>query len=267
MTASAWSRLERDIVGCRRCPRLVRHCREVARVKRRAYRDEDYWGRPVPGFGDRRARVLLVGLAPAAHGANRTGRMFTGDRSGDWLYGALHRAGLAALPESRRRGDGQRLRGAFISAAGRCAPPGNRPTQEELRRCAPFLDRELELLRSLRVVIALGKIGWDAVLRRSLAVAPGAMPRPRPRFGHAAETRLPLRAGRAPLWVLGSYHPSQQNTQTGRLTRPMFDTVIRRAVDLAGTTPATRRPQRKQTTTRSRTDKPGPSGPRRRQAR
>jgi len=230
----AWERLARDIVACRRCPRLIEHCREVARVRRRSYREQVYWGRPVPGFGDPAARVLLLGLAPAAHGANRTGRMFTGDRSGDWLYGALHRAGLASRADARSRDDGLELRGAFVSATCRCAPPDNRPTPDEMARCAPFLDRELELLGELRVVVALGRIAWDAALRRAGRASAGAGPsRPRPAFAHGAETRLALGREAAPLWLIGSYHPSQQNTQTGRLTRPMLDAVLERAVFLA----------------------------------
>jgi uracil-DNA glycosylase family 4 len=213
---------------------LIEHCRRVARERRRAYRDETYWGRPVPGFGDRRARILMLGLAPAAHGANRTGRMFTGDRSGDWLYAALHRAELANQPQATGRGDGLKLRGVYISATCRCAPPANRPTRDEMANCEPFLDRELDLLSGLRAIVALGQIGWEAALRRVARVAPASLPRPRPRFGHGAETRVPLQADRTPLWLLGSYHPSQQNTQTGRLTRSMFDAVIRRAVELAG---------------------------------
>jgi len=198
-------------------------------VKRRAFKDQAYWGKPVPGFGDRRARVLLVGLAPAAHGANRTGRVFTGDRSGDWLYSALHRVGLANQPHSTDQKDGLRLRSVYVTAAARCAPPGNRPTPAELEACAPYLDRELELLRSIRVVVALGKIAWDTVIGCARRVDPASVPRPRPLFGHGAETRLPLRDGGRPVPVLGSYHPSQQNTQTGRLTRPMFDAILRRA--------------------------------------
>jgi uracil-DNA glycosylase family 4 len=236
VTGSAWDRLRRRIVGCQLCPRLREHCREVARIRRRAYRDETYWGRPVPGFGDPRARIVLVGLAPAAHGANRTGRMFTGDRSGDWLYGALHRHGAANQPESRDRGDGLELDDVYVTAACRCAPPGNRPLREEMDRCSRFLDREFDLLDRLNVVVALGGIAWDAVLRRSARVAPGAMPRPRPRFGHGATVRLQVRGEAEAVWVLGSYHPSQQNTQTGRLTRPMFDRVLREATGLARST-------------------------------
>lgn len=221
------SAIAADVVACRACPRLVAWRERVAREKRRAWRDWTYWGRPVPGFGDGRPWLLVVGLAPGAHGANRTGRMFTGDGSGDFLYGALHRAGLASLPTSTSRDDGQRLAGAFITAACRCAPPDNRPAPEELRRCAPFLDRELAALSSVRVVLALGAIAWAAVLdalsRRGLA-----LPRPRPRFGHGEELRLPG----APL-LLGSYHVSRQNTQTGRLTPGMFDAVLLRAVEAA----------------------------------
>jgi uracil-DNA glycosylase family 4 len=230
--AGEWVALESRIVGCERCPRLRAHCADVARTKRRAYRAETYWGRPVPGFGDPRARILLLGLAPAAHGANRTGRMFTGDRSGDWLYGALHRRGWSDRAASRSRDDGLKLSDVFISAACRCAPPDNRPAPDELERCAPFLDREFELLRSLRVAVALGRVAWDAALRRAERVARVRLPRPRPRFAHGAVTRLALRAG-PPLWLVGSYHPSQQNTQTGRLTRPMLDAVLRRARTLA----------------------------------
>lgn len=198
-------------------------------MKRRAFQDQTYWGRPVPGFGDRRARVVLVGLAPAAHGANRTGRVFTGDRSGDWLYSALHRVGFANQPHSTGRDDGLSLRNAFVTAACRCAPPGNRPTPAELEACAPYLDREIELLDRVRVVVALGKVAWDTVIARARRLDPASVPRPRPAFGHGAQTRLPLREGGRPVPVLGSYHPSQQNTQTRRLTRPMFDAVLRKA--------------------------------------
>lgn len=225
-----WRRLESSIVSCERCPRLVGHCQEVARTRRRAFRNQVYWGKPVPGFGDRQARILLLGLAPAAHGANRTGRMFTGDRSGDWLYGALHRAGLSNRPRSDGRDDGLELRGAFISATCRCAPPDNKPSTDEMANCESYLDREFELLAGLRVVVALGKIAWDASLRRVQRIAPRDLPRPKPRFAHGAECRLPFREDGASIWLLGSYHPSQQNTQTGRLTREMFDSAMERAV-------------------------------------
>jgi uracil-DNA glycosylase family 4 len=231
--AKKWEGLEREIEHCALCERLRTHCDEIARVRRRAYRDQIYWGRPLKGFGDRRARVMLLGLAPAAHGANRTGRMFTGDRSGDWLFAALHRAGFANQPMSVARDDGLALTDVFISAACRCAPPDNKPTPDELARCGPFLDRELALLDRVRVIVALGKIAWDAALRRAARVKPGCLPRPRPGFGHGAEIRLPLRRADRPSWLLGSYHPSQQNTQTGRLTRGMFNRVIRRAARLA----------------------------------
>ncbi len=223
--------LEARIVRCRLCPRLVAWREEVARVKRRAYRDEEYWGRPVPGFGDPAARIVLVGLAPGAHGSNRTGRMFTGDRSGDFLYAALHRAGLSTAARAVSRDDGLALRGAFITAACRCAPPENEVTPAELAACAPFLDAELGLLREARVFLALGAVGWEAVLAH-LARGGLALPRPRPRFGHGAEHAFPGGVGTA--WLLGSYHPSQQNTQTGKLTPAMLDAVLGRAVALAG---------------------------------
>jgi len=219
--------LEARIVRCRLCPRLVAWREEVARTRRRAYRDEIYWGRPVPGFGDPGAAIVLVGLAPGAHGSNRTGRMFTGDRSGDFLYAALHRAGLASAPASRHRGDGLTLHGAFLTSACRCVPPQNRPTRAELERCAPFLDAELRVLPGARVLVALGAIGWKAILAH-LVRAGQTLPRPRPRFAHGAEWKP--KGGPA---VLGTYHPSQQNTQTGRLTPAMLDSVLGRAVVLA----------------------------------
>ncbi|RKH11020.1 uracil-DNA glycosylase [Corallococcus sp. CA053C] len=213
--------LHREITACRACPRLVEWREEVARVKRRAYRDWDYWGKPVPGFGDPGARLIIVGLAPAAHGANRTGRMFTGDRSGDFLFAGLHRAGFASQARSERRDDGLQLKDAFIVAAARCAPPDNKPLPEEVARCAPFLDREMALLPG-RVLLALGAIGWNAALASAVRVG-NVLPSPRPAFGHGAEFRLP--DGR---WLVGSYHVSQQNTQTGRLTPAMFDAVMKR---------------------------------------
>lgn len=232
---AALVRIARDVVACDRCPRLRRWCREVAASKRRAYRDWTYWGRPVPGFGDPRARIWVIGLAPAAHGGNRTGRVFTGDSSGDWLFRALHDQGFARLPSSVSRDDGQRLHDVYVSAAARCAPPGNRPTPAELERCAPFLARELAALPRLRVVVALGRVAFDAALRlcESAGLDAGG---PRPRFAHAA--RFEIRAGRAasvrrPLRLVASYHPSRQNTQTGRLTREMLDDVFRTARDLA----------------------------------
>ena len=215
--------LQGRIAGCRRCPRLVAWREGVAREKRAAFRDDDYWGRPVPSFGDAGARVLVLGLAPAAHGANRTGRMFTGDRSGDWLYRALHRAGFANQPESAHRGDGLALVGALVSAAVRCAPPANKPTPAERDACQPWLDAELDLLTEVRVVVALGSFAWSQALR-VLADRGAAVPRPRPRFGHGVEVALG-----PDLTLLGSYHPSQQNTFTGTLTEEMFDVVWARA--------------------------------------
>ena len=232
-----WGRLHRDIVGCARCPRLRSHCEQIARVKRRAFLNQDYWGKPVPGFGDRRARVLLVGLAPAAHGANRTGRMFTGDDSGNWLYAALHRAGFASQPTSTGEEDGLTLSDAFITASARCAPPDNKPTPDEMERCAPFFDREVELLEDVRVVVALGGIAWGTILKRASHVDPASVPRPRPAFAHGAECALTLRQGAAQIALVGSYHPSRQNTNTGRLTRPMLDAVFTRVRELIGDSP------------------------------
>lgn len=211
-----------SITACARCPRLRRHCREVARTRRRAYRDETYWGRPVPSFGDPDARVLVVGLAPAAHGANRTGRMFTGDRSGEWLYRALHDAGFSNQPESTHARDGLRLDGVLISAVVHCAPPDNKPTPSEIENCRPWLQRELLGLKRLTVVIALGQIAWTALWKELVRIH--GLRGPRPRFGHGVEFQVPG----GPL-VLLSYHPSQQNTFTGRLTRKMFDSVFQRA--------------------------------------
>jgi uracil-DNA glycosylase family 4 len=220
--------LHAEIVACRACPRLVAWREQVARDKRRMFRDCAYWGRPVPGFGDPAARIVIVGLAPAAHGANRTGRIFTGDRSGDFLFAALHRVGLANQPTSTARDDGLTLRDVFIVATARCAPPANRPTPDEIERCAPFLDREIALLERRRVVLALGSIAWDGYLAH-VARTGVALPRPRPRFAHGAQAILP---GSSAI-LLGSYHVSQQNTQTGKLTERMFDAVLRQATHLA----------------------------------
>ena len=230
-------RLEAGVIACRRCERLVSWREEVARTKRAAYSDEPYWGRPVPGFGDPAAWLLVVGLAPAAHGANRTGRMFTGDRSGDWLYRALHRFGLANQASSTRRDDGLRLSGAYVTAAVRCAPPGNRPTSEERETCRRFLERELDLLPAVRVIVALGGFAYNQLLR-ILGDRGFTLPRPRPGFGHAVELSLS-----PDLTLLGSYHPSQQNTFTGKLTEPMFDRVWERAVELGGKGRPARRPR------------------------
>jgi uracil-DNA glycosylase family 4 len=221
------SALNRRIVDCRLCPRLVRHREGAAADPPRRYRGQEYWGRPLPSFGDPRARVLVVGLAPAAHGGNRTGRMFTGDRSGDWLFRALYEAGFANQPTSLHAADGLALSGAYITAALRCAPPANKPLPGEMRRCQPYLLEELALLREVRVVVALGKIGWDAYLRaRREAGLP--LPRPLPRFGHAARSAMP--DGTV---LLGCFHPSQQNTFTGKLTRPMLRRVFATARRLA----------------------------------
>ena len=219
--------LTAEIVACRRCPRLVAWRELVAREKVARFRDEEYWGRPVPGFGDVDAQILIVGLAPAAHGGNRTGRVFTGDASGDFLWPALHRAGLADRPVSRRADDGLTLTDVYIAAAVRCAPPANKPTILERDTCAPFLVREMALLPSVRVVLALGAFGWDAALRAMASAGHGQASGGKPRFGHGAEAQV------GPYVLLGSYHPSQQNTFTGRLTPAMFDAVIARAVELA----------------------------------
>lgn len=214
--------MNRAIVACERCERLRTYCADVAREKRRMYRGQEYWGRPVPGFGDPDARVLLVGLAPGAHGANRTGRMFTGDSSGDWLYEALHRHGFASRPESVSRDDGQTLTGVWIGAAGRCAPPDNKPLPEELERCREYLVTELRLLKRVRVVLALGRIAHEAFLRGS-GMWERYAPAERPEFAHAAEHELP-----GGLLLIDTFHPSRQNTQTGRLTRPMWHAVFAR---------------------------------------
>jgi uracil-DNA glycosylase family 4 len=219
---SGLTALADEIAACQRCPRLVR-CREAAAAAPpRRFAGQTYWARPVPGFGDPAARLLVVGLAPAAHGGNRTGRVFTGDRSGDWLYAALHRAGFANQAASVARGDGLALAGAYVSCVVRCAPPGNKPAPPERDRCVGYLARELQLLRRVRAIVALGAFAWDGVL-----IAAGELghpiPRPRPRFGHGAEARI------GPWLVVASYHVSQQNTFTGRLTEPMLDQVLARA--------------------------------------
>jgi uracil-DNA glycosylase len=220
------ARLEREIHSCRLCPRLVEWRESVAADPPRRYRGERYWARPLSGFGDPRGRIVVVGLAPAAHGGNRTGRIFTGDRSGDWLFAALHRSGLANRPVSERRGDGLRLRGAYVTAINRCPPPGNRPTPSERDNCLPYLARELTLLPRARVLVALGSFAWDGALRalRDVGVE---ITRPKPRFGHAAEVRLGAYV------LLGCFHPSQQNTFTGKLTKEMLDAIFARARELA----------------------------------
>ncbi len=224
--AAGLQALETEIVSCRRCPRLVAWREEVARVKRASFADETYWGRPVPGFGDAGASVVVLGLAPAAHGGNRTGRVFTGDRSGDWLFAALYRAGYANQPTSRTRDDGLALDDCWVAAAVRCAPPANKPTPTERDTCLPYAVRELQLLSSARVIVCLGAFAWDAALR-ILAVLGHERLRPRPRFGHGAEAV----SGRFTL--LGCFHPSQQNTFTGRLTEDMLDTIFTRARELS----------------------------------
>ena len=218
--------LEREIVSCRKCPRLVAWRGEVARVKRASFAAETYWGRPVPGFGDPAASVIVLGLAPAAHGGNRTGRVFTGDRSGDWLFAALYRAGYANQPTSNRRDDGLAVRDAWIVAAVRCAPPANKPTTAERDTCLPYAVREFEMLASGRVIVCLGAFAWDAALRILGALGHERI-RPRPRFGHGAE------AVSGGLTLLGCFHPSQQNTFTGRLTEDMLDTIFDRARELS----------------------------------
>ena len=216
-----------EVTSCRRCPRLVEWRERVAADPPKRYRGERYWGRPVPGFGDRDAAIAVVGLAPAANGANRTGRVFTGDRSGDWLFAAMHRAGLANQPASVSADDGLRLKGAFVTAVNRCPPPANKPTPRERDECLPYLERELRLLRRARVLVALGAYGWAGSLL-ALERLDLEIPRPRPRFGHGAEVEI------GPYALLGCFHPSQQNTFTGRLTEPMINAIFARARELAG---------------------------------
>ena len=214
-----------EVVRCRVCPRLVAWREQVAREKVARFADQEYWGRPVPGFGDPRATVLIVGLAPAAHGGNRTGRIFTGDRSGDFLFASMYRCGLANQPTSVARDDGLRLTGAYVAAVNRCAPPGNKPSPQERDRCLPFLVREIGALPELRAIVALGAFGWDGVLR-ALADAGQLIPKPRPRFGHATEATI------GAYTMVGCFHPSQQNTFTGKLTPSMLDDVLHRAVEI-----------------------------------
>lgn len=226
-SARSLDALNARIIACERCPRLRDHCTEVARVRRRAYLDQKYWGRPVPSFGDPGARVLALGLAPGAHGSNRTGRPFTGDGSGDFLYPVLHETGFASQPNATSSQDGMKLAGLWITSVARCAPPGNKPSIEELRNCAPFLDEEMRLLPDLRVVVCLGRIAFDGLLAHALRKAE-IRSRSGYTFAHAAEYTLP-----GGLRIIASFHPSLQNTNTGRLTRPMFVKIFERARQLA----------------------------------
>jgi uracil-DNA glycosylase len=227
VTGSALAAIRDDVVVCRQCPRLVAWRERVAREKTARFADQTYWGRPVPAFGDPRAGVLVLGLAPAAHGGNRTGRIFTGDRSGDFLFASMYRTGFADRPSSTSADDGLTLRGAYVAAVNRCAPPGNRPTPEERDRCLPFLERELAALSGLRVLVPLGSFAWDGAIR-AVAALGYDVPRPKPRFGHGAEATV------GPYRFVGSFHPSQQNTFTGKLTPEMLDAILRRAAELAG---------------------------------
>ena len=226
MTKRAWTALRNEVIGCAKCPRLIEHCQNIAVTKRRAYQDDDYWGKPVPNVGIPPARLLVVGLAPGAHGANRVGRMFSGDRSGDWLYEALHRFEFANQPNSTSLDDGLQLLDCAITNICRCAPPDNKPTTEEIRNCSEYLDRTFEILQP-EVVIALGQLAWKAVLGYFSTKI--ELPRPRPKFSHNAMVELT-----PTVTLLGSYHPSQQNTFTGRLTKAMFHRVFRRARRILG---------------------------------
>lgn len=218
--------LNQEIVGCKKCPRLIAYCQKIGKEKRRAYMDWEYWAKPVPGFGDINAKVLVIALAPGAHGSNRTGRVFTGDGSGNFMYPVLHRTGFASQPEARRRDDGLKLSGAYITAVARCAPPANKPTPQEIANCSRFLDREFEILKKVKVVVALGKIGFDGYLdhlkRRGLIHTRSAY-----KFGHGAKYKMPDSR-----WLLASYHPSIQNTNTGKLTEKMFEKVFQEAKKL-----------------------------------
>lgn len=225
MSEEALAAIEREVVACRACPRLVEWRERVAREKVARFAGQTYWGRPVPGFGDPGARVLVLGLAPAAHGGNRTGRIFTGDRSGDFLFACMHRVGLANQPTSVAAGDGLRLIGAYVAAVVRCAPPGNKPMPEERDRCLPYLEREIRALERLRAIVALGAFAWEGAIRAFAAL--GYATRPKPRFRHGAEAAI------GPFALIGCFHPSQQNTFTGRLTMPMMEEVLQRADSLA----------------------------------
>lgn len=222
----ALERLNAEIVVCRKCPRLVEWRERVGREKRAAFADWEYWSRPLPGFGDPGARILIVGLAPAAHGGNRTGRIFTGDRSGDFLFQAVYRCGLSNQSTSTAADDGLRLRGLYVGAVNRCCPPGNRPTMHERDNCLPYLVHEIESLKRLRVLVPLGSFAWDGALL-ALERLGHSVPRPRPKFGHGAETSI------GPFTLVGSFHPSQQNTFTGKLTPEMLEGALRRAVELS----------------------------------
>jgi uracil-DNA glycosylase family 4 len=226
MTRDSLTGIRADVVVCRECPRLVAERERVAREKVARFAEQEYWGRPVPGFGDPEACVLILGLAPAAHGGNRTGRIFTGDRSGDFLFASLHRCGFANQPTSVARDDGLQLAGTYVSAVNRCAPPGNKPTPQERDACLPFLEREIAALQGLRVLVALGGFAWGGALRALAAL--GHPVKPKPRFGHGIEAVL------GPYTLIGCFHPSQQNTFTGKLTPSMLDDVMRRARSLAG---------------------------------
>jgi uracil-DNA glycosylase len=229
VTSGGLGALEREVISCRRCPRLVAWREEVARTRRAAYASEDYWGRPLPGFGDPDATVLVLGLAPAAHGGNRTGRIFTGDRSGDWLFAALWRAGFANQPASVSRHDGLRLTGCYVTASVRCAPPANRPLPAERDNCLPYLVQELRLLEAVHAIVCLGGFAWDVAMRAVRGLGHAA-PRPRPKFAHAAVAPV------GPYQLLGCYHPSQQNTFTGKLTEAMLDQVLGEARKLSSVT-------------------------------
>jgi uracil-DNA glycosylase family 4 len=221
MSQRKWNALNREIIACQKCERLIRHCRKIGEQKRRAFLDWEYWAQPVPNFGPASAELLIVGLAPAAHGANRTGRMFTGDRSGDWLYRALHRAGFASQAESSSRDDGLQLLSCVITASCHCAPPDNKPSRDELAHCKLWMDKTLDLLPT-RVFIALGQIAWNSSIDHF--IQRGWFTGRRPKFGHGAEVELTEQR-----YLIGSYHPSQQNTFTGRLTEPMFDLIFDKA--------------------------------------